>query len=80
MLKSVGVVPKPLQKPHPPIFQPFASSANTIRWCAHEGVTAILPPLHQAYEALFDLYAEVSGKPRGEGIGCAARRHHRRHR
>ena len=34
VLKSVGVVPKPLQKPHPPIFQPFASSENSIRWCA----------------------------------------------
>ncbi len=38
-LNSVGVVPKPLQKPHPPIFQPFASSENSIRWCAREGVT-----------------------------------------
>jgi alkanesulfonate monooxygenase SsuD/methylene tetrahydromethanopterin reductase-like flavin-dependent oxidoreductase (luciferase family) len=31
-LTHVGVVPKPLQKPHPPIFQPFASSENSIRW------------------------------------------------
>ena len=38
--------PKPLQKPHPPIFQPFASSERSVRWCAAEGVTAILPPLH----------------------------------
>src|SRR3978361_1691581 len=44
ILKSVGVVPKPLQKPHPPVFLPFASSENSIRWAATEGVTAILPP------------------------------------
>src|SRR5438128_829157 len=48
IVRQIGVVPKPLQKPHPPIFQPFASSENTIRWCAREGVTAILPPMHLA--------------------------------
>ena len=70
MLTSVGVVPKPLQKPYPPVFLPFASSPNSIRWAAQEGVTAILPPMHEAYESpLFDLYAEVSGKPRGQGTG-----------
>jgi probable F420-dependent oxidoreductase len=62
--------PKPLQKPHPPIFQPFASSETSIRWCAREGVTAILPPLHPKRErALFELYAAESGRPFGEGIG-----------
>ena len=34
ILTAVGVVPKPLQKPHPPLFQPFASSEHTVRWCA----------------------------------------------
>ena len=68
MLKSVGVVPKPLQKPHPPIFLPFASSENSIRWAAREGVTAILPAMHRAYaDRLYDVYAEVSGRPRGQG-------------
>jgi alkanesulfonate monooxygenase SsuD/methylene tetrahydromethanopterin reductase-like flavin-dependent oxidoreductase (luciferase family) len=70
ILKSVGVVPKPLQKPYPPIFQPFASSEKSIRWCAREGVTAILPPMHATYEDnLYDVYAEVSGRPRGQGMG-----------
>jgi alkanesulfonate monooxygenase SsuD/methylene tetrahydromethanopterin reductase-like flavin-dependent oxidoreductase (luciferase family) len=69
MLKAVGVVPKPLQKPHPPIFQPFASSENSIRWCAKNAVTAILPPLHESLERnLFDLYASVSGRRLGEGM------------
>src|SRR5271168_4045577 len=67
MLTSVGVVPKPLQKPYPPVFLPFASSPNSIRWAAREGVTAILPPMHEVYEApLFDLYADASGMPRGK--------------
>jgi alkanesulfonate monooxygenase SsuD/methylene tetrahydromethanopterin reductase-like flavin-dependent oxidoreductase (luciferase family) len=70
ILKSVGVVPKPVQKPYPPIFQPFASSERSIRWCAREGVTAILPPMHASHEEkLFDVYAEVSGRPRGHGMG-----------
>jgi len=68
--EAVSVVPKPVQKPHPPIFQPFASSERSIRWCATEGVTAVLPPLHPKLESqLCDIYAEVSGKPRGEGMG-----------
>lgn len=70
MLKAIGVVPKPRQKPHPPIFQPFASSENTVRFCAREGITPILPPMHPAYEEkLYSVYAEESGKPRGEGVG-----------
>ncbi len=70
ILRSVGVVPKPVQKPHPPIFQPFASSETSIRWCAKEGVTAILPPMHASYEDnLSSVYADVSGRPRGEGMG-----------
>src|SRR5437879_5863776 len=50
IVRAVGVVPKPLQQPHPPLFQPFASSERSIRWCAEEGVTAILPPLHPSLE------------------------------
>src|SRR5579884_3649963 len=70
IVKAVSVVPKPLQKPHPPIFQPFASSERSIRWCAKENVTAVLPPLFPPYERhLCDLYAAESGKPLGEGMG-----------
>jgi alkanesulfonate monooxygenase SsuD/methylene tetrahydromethanopterin reductase-like flavin-dependent oxidoreductase (luciferase family) len=70
IVRQVAVVPKPVQKPHPPLFQPFASSERSIRWCAQENVTAILPPLHPKLERrLFELYAEVSGRPLGDGIG-----------
>jgi alkanesulfonate monooxygenase SsuD/methylene tetrahydromethanopterin reductase-like flavin-dependent oxidoreductase (luciferase family) len=70
MLRAVGVVPKPLQKPHPDLFLPFASSENSIRWAAKEGVTAILPSMLPVYEnRLYDVYAEVSGKRRGLGTG-----------
>jgi alkanesulfonate monooxygenase SsuD/methylene tetrahydromethanopterin reductase-like flavin-dependent oxidoreductase (luciferase family) len=75
IVRQIGVVPKPLQKPHPPIFQPFASSENTIRWCAREGVTAILPPMYLALQnRLYDVYREeaaANGKQLepGEGLG-----------
>ncbi|MEX2246857.1 MAG: LLM class flavin-dependent oxidoreductase [Dehalococcoidia bacterium] len=75
IVRQVGVVPKPLQKPHPPIFQPFASSENTIRWCAREEVTAILPPMYPALqERLFAVYREeaaLTGRDLapGEGLG-----------
>jgi len=74
-LREIGVVPKPLQKPHPPIFQPFASSENTIRWCAREQVTAILPPMYLGLQNhLYDVYAEEAAKSGrttapGEGLG-----------
>jgi alkanesulfonate monooxygenase SsuD/methylene tetrahydromethanopterin reductase-like flavin-dependent oxidoreductase (luciferase family) len=71
VVRAIGVVPKPLQRPHPPLFQPFASSEASIRFCAREGVTAVLPPLHPVRErALFELYADVSGRPPGEGVAC----------
>ena len=70
VVRAVAPVPKPLQKPHPPIFQPFASSERTIRWCADEHVTAVLPPLHPRREVeLFRTYAEQSGRPLGDGVG-----------
>ena len=67
---AVAPVPKPLQKPHPPIFQPFTSSERTVRWCAREGITPILPPMHPKIERnLVEVYAEESGRPPGEGVG-----------
>jgi alkanesulfonate monooxygenase SsuD/methylene tetrahydromethanopterin reductase-like flavin-dependent oxidoreductase (luciferase family) len=70
IVTEVAVVPKPVQKPHPPVFQPFASSERTIRWCAEEGITPVLPPLHPKLERrLIDIYAEASGRPKGEGVG-----------
>ncbi len=70
IVKQVAVVPKPVQKPHPPLFQPFAASERSIRWCAQNDVVAILPPMHKKYEMeLFELSAEASGRPLGDGIG-----------
>jgi len=75
IVRQIGVVPKPLQKPHPPIFQPFASSENSIRWCAREGVTAILPPMYLGLQNhLYEVYREEAAADGrtlapGEGLG-----------
>jgi alkanesulfonate monooxygenase SsuD/methylene tetrahydromethanopterin reductase-like flavin-dependent oxidoreductase (luciferase family) len=75
IVREIGVVPKPLQKPHPPIFQPFASSENTIRWCAREEVTAILPPMNLPMQnRLSEVYTEEAANAGrtlapGEGLG-----------
>jgi alkanesulfonate monooxygenase SsuD/methylene tetrahydromethanopterin reductase-like flavin-dependent oxidoreductase (luciferase family) len=58
-LVEIGVVPKPVQKPHPPLMQPFAFSESTIRWCAREGVMPVLAPVNAPLEnELFDVYAD----------------------
>jgi alkanesulfonate monooxygenase SsuD/methylene tetrahydromethanopterin reductase-like flavin-dependent oxidoreductase (luciferase family) len=75
IVRQLAVVPKPLQRPHPPIFQPFASSERSIRWCAREGVTAILPPMNlELQHRLYEIYREEAAaagrelEP-GEGLG-----------
>jgi alkanesulfonate monooxygenase SsuD/methylene tetrahydromethanopterin reductase-like flavin-dependent oxidoreductase (luciferase family) len=58
-LVEIGVVPKPVQKPHPPLMQPFAFSESTIRWCAREEVMPVLAPVNAVLEnELFEVYAE----------------------
>lgn len=75
IVRQIGVVPKPLQKPHPPLFQPFASSERSIRWCAREGVTAVLPPMTiELQNRLFEVYREEAAEAGrnlapGEGLG-----------
>lgn len=75
VLREIGVVPKPLQQPHPPIMQPFSFSEPTIRWCARNGVQPILAPVNDQLESfLFQVYheeARAAGRDvvPGEGIG-----------
>lgn len=69
-LTEIGVVPKPVQKPHPPLMQPFAFSESTIRWCARENVMPVLAPVNAQLENdLFEIYAKESNLPVGESMG-----------
>jgi len=41
-LRRISPVPKPYQKPHPPIFQALTMTEETIRWAAREGVIPVI--------------------------------------
>lgn len=75
IVKEIGVVPRPLQEPYPPIMQPFSFSEPTIRWCARQGVQPVLAPINsQLEEFLFKVYHEEATSAGrnvapGEGIG-----------
>ena len=36
-MKEIGIVPRPLQQPHPPVYAPFSYSMETVRFWAREG-------------------------------------------
>ncbi|WP_329459887.1 LLM class flavin-dependent oxidoreductase [Streptomyces sp. NBC_01497] len=76
IVHEVGIAPKPYQRPHPPVFQPFSFSEDTFRFCAREGVVPIMMNTDdRIVRRLMDLYrqeAEAAGHGtlrRGERIG-----------
>jgi alkanesulfonate monooxygenase SsuD/methylene tetrahydromethanopterin reductase-like flavin-dependent oxidoreductase (luciferase family) len=36
-LRQIGIVPRPLQQPHPPVYAPFSHSMETVRFWGREG-------------------------------------------
>jgi alkanesulfonate monooxygenase SsuD/methylene tetrahydromethanopterin reductase-like flavin-dependent oxidoreductase (luciferase family) len=74
-IDKISVVPKPYQKPHPPVFQAFSVSEATIRWCGQEGIVPMIlmsdPPV---LSKLVDAYVDTSAKhgrklARGQSVG-----------
>src|SRR5262245_56974300 len=62
-IQQINVVPKPYQRPHPPLFQAFSVSEETIRWCAREEITpTILLPQPPVVRKLAEAYREESRK------------------
>lgn len=59
--RYVNVWPRPLQKPHPPIWVPGFGSRETVEWCAHPermyAYLAVFMPDHMI-KMFFDLYRE----------------------
>ena len=41
-LRKISPVPKPYQKPHPPLFQALTTNEETIRWSAREGIVPMM--------------------------------------
>jgi len=62
-VRYVNVWPRPLQKPHPPIWIPGFGSKETIEWCAHPSrkypYLAVFMPDH-LIKGFFDLYRETA--------------------
>ena len=58
-IQKINVVPKPYQRPHPPLFQAFSVSEETIRWCAREGIIpTVLIPQPQVVRKFAEAYLE----------------------
>ncbi|HEY9413363.1 MAG TPA: LLM class flavin-dependent oxidoreductase [Pseudonocardia sp.] len=65
----VCVVPKPYQQPHPPIWQPFSVSEQTVRWCAAEGIVPwIIISWPETFRGLAEAYRD-SANAAGHNFG-----------
>lgn len=76
-VRKISVVPKPYQKPYPPLFQAFSVSEATIKWAAREDIIPMtLIPKPQAMRRAAEVYqAECAVHGRklalGERIGAS---------
>ncbi|HXR35866.1 MAG TPA: LLM class flavin-dependent oxidoreductase, partial [Candidatus Binataceae bacterium] len=62
-IQKINVIPKPYQRPHPPLFQAFSVSEETIRWCAREEIIpTILLPQPPVVRKFVEAYREESRK------------------
>jgi alkanesulfonate monooxygenase SsuD/methylene tetrahydromethanopterin reductase-like flavin-dependent oxidoreductase (luciferase family) len=62
-IQMINVIPKPYQRPHPPLFQAFSLSEETVRWCAREGIRpTIILPQPEVVRKLGEAYVEEAQK------------------
>jgi len=73
-IKKISVVPRPHQKPHPPLWQ-VVDSTGSIEWAAKNGINCIMwIPTVKTLKKRFEIYknakseAEKRDVPMGEGI------------
>ena len=76
VIRRICVVPKPYQQPHPPMFQPFSVSENTIRYTAESGIVPWIlvsnPPEFQRLCSVYQDVANSAGRKLGLGGGVGA--------
>jgi alkanesulfonate monooxygenase SsuD/methylene tetrahydromethanopterin reductase-like flavin-dependent oxidoreductase (luciferase family) len=76
VVRKICVIPKPYQQPHPPLFQPFSVSENTIRYTAKGDIVPwILVAYPPEFRRLCEIYQQVgneSGRKLGLGQGVGA--------
>lgn len=76
-LRKISPVPKPYQKPHPPLFQALTTNQETIRWAAREGIVPMMflpfPGLALNGAQLYTEAASAAGRAErlGQNIGLA---------
>ncbi len=77
-IKKISIIPKPFQKPHPPIWQ-VVDGERSIQWAATNGLNTIMwIPTVKALKKRFEIYKEAKSKsenkdvPLGNGI-CLVR-------
>jgi len=73
-IKKISIIPKPFQKPHPPIWQ-VVDGERSIQWAATNGLNTIMwIPTVKALKKRFEIYKDAKSKaedrdvPLGEGI------------
>lgn len=68
VLREIGIVPRPLQQPHPPVYAPFSYSMDTVRFWARERgkmVSFVSAAKENFVDIMLDVYrkeAEQSGR------------------
>jgi alkanesulfonate monooxygenase SsuD/methylene tetrahydromethanopterin reductase-like flavin-dependent oxidoreductase (luciferase family) len=68
-LQKIGIVPRPLQQPHPPIYAPFAFSMESARFWAREGGKLVsFVPDDKFIQITLDVYLEEAKKSGRENI------------
>lgn len=70
MLREIGIVPRPFQKPYPPVYAPFSNSMETVQFWAREGgkmVSFVSDKYEKFMPIVIDEYAKQA-----EGVGRTA--------
>jgi alkanesulfonate monooxygenase SsuD/methylene tetrahydromethanopterin reductase-like flavin-dependent oxidoreductase (luciferase family) len=78
VIRKVGVIPRPYQDPHPPIFQPFVASPQTLLDAARTGIVPMLSSIWKVdqFRHWCEVYRDEAAKhgrtlALGEGISAA---------
>ena len=64
-LTEIGIVPRPLQQPHPPVYAPFSFSVETVKFWAREGgkmLCMVSPEKEEYIQIMMDAYMEEAAK------------------
>jgi alkanesulfonate monooxygenase SsuD/methylene tetrahydromethanopterin reductase-like flavin-dependent oxidoreductase (luciferase family) len=63
VVRKISVVPRPYQKPHPPMFQPFSVSETTIRYTAASSIVPWILVAHPPdFQRLCTVYRDVAAE------------------